>query len=141
MISVDITLIFVYMAVLLLKSCDISSEACVDYGFGDSGKGGGLQSVSHTASSASSKAPRAPSLFAGLFLFFVFFGLGMLILNLLCWAVALTHSATAPTIKLALTGREPDLPLPYECEYHGFMSHGDRFAQSRIVWCLDICSV
>ena len=47
MILVDLGLILTYMCVLLIKTCEVSSEACAMFGFGDSPNG--VPSETHAA--------------------------------------------------------------------------------------------
>jgi len=72
--SVELALILVYVCVLLIKTCSLSEEVCKTFGFGE------------TAS--------------GIYVFFIFFGLGMILLQLVIGA-----------FKLWLTGRVPKIFL------------------------------
>jgi len=60
-----LALILVYTCVLVIKTCELSPDACQSYGFGTSGK--------------------------GFFLFFVFFGFSMLVFQLVFEAFAITY--------------------------------------------------
>jgi hypothetical protein len=60
---IQLALILVYTVVLLIKTCMVSSEACAMFGFGDQA--------------------------GGLYLFFVFFGFSMLLLQLILGTVHL----------------------------------------------------
>ena len=63
----DLALVLVYFAVLVIKTCDAASAACRPYGFGDDSK--------------------------GVFLFFLFFGLAVLLLQLIFEVAALLYGA------------------------------------------------
>jgi hypothetical protein len=60
---IELALIAVYICVLLIKACDLSSEVCATFGFGDEAD--------------------------GIYVFFIFFGIGMLLLQLLLAAANL----------------------------------------------------
>ena len=62
-------------------------------------------------------------------------GIGLLaVLMLICKFVTIAYQiafAQFPaTLRVASTGREPELSLPAKCEFHGFMSHGARHTSS-----------
>jgi hypothetical protein len=63
----ELALILVYLCALVIKACDLAADACGTYGFGDDSK--------------------------GVFLFFLFFGLSVLLLQLIFEVAALIYSA------------------------------------------------
>ena len=74
MVVIELALVLTYMCVLLIKSCDISGEVCATYGFGDDS--------------------------SGLYLFFVFFGLSMVLLQFVIAVVRLYVAGYVPKILL-----------------------------------------
>eukprot|EP00966_Prymnesium_polylepis_P314748 7272586-Prymnesium_polylepis.4 len=71
---VQLTLIILYTSILLIKVCVSSSEACAPFGFGDSPK--------------------------GIFLFFVYFGVSMLLLQLVVGAAIMYTTGHVPKLLL-----------------------------------------
>jgi len=74
MTLVEVALVLVYTSVLLIKACDVSSEVCSQFGFGSSS--------------------------SGVYLFFLFFGLAMVLLQLLFAAARLYAAGYIPRIIL-----------------------------------------
>lgn len=74
MALIQLALILMYIVVLLIKTCMVSSVACALFGFGDEA--------------------------GGLYLFFVFFGLGMLVLQLIIGAIHLYWMGYVPKLLL-----------------------------------------
>jgi len=63
----EVALILVYLCALVIKACDLSADVCSTYGFGDDSK--------------------------GVFLFFLFFGLSVLLLQLILEVAALVYGS------------------------------------------------
>ena len=96
MVSIELALILVYICVLLIKSCDMSPALCKTFGFGESP--------------------------AGLYLFFVFFGLTVVLLQLVmeAWSLVdtIAEEGRTKSIKLVATNRTPQLTLREGQRYH-----------------------
>jgi hypothetical protein len=114
-----LALVLVYTCVLLIKSCDMSSVStafqfqaravasavCSTYGFGDTSEGGtqtvlnrsplALESYNLDTDFTSQRPART-----GIYLFFLFFGLSTLILQLLIGATRFVTEGYAPRIIL-----------------------------------------
>ena len=101
MTFVGLALIMTYMCVLLIRTCETSTENCQKYGLGD---------TAH-----------------GVYLFFVFNGLAMLCLHLAIDAANLMNVILRETgtqsICVRGTGRPPELALREGQVYHLFLSH------------------
>ena len=110
MMLIELALVLIYLCVLLLKSCEMSESLCFTYGFGHS-----------------------PS---GIFQFFVFVGLSMLLLQLIIEAGSLLHiiaqERRVHAIRLRLNHRQPELALREGHLYHLFLSHVWSTAQDTV---------
>jgi len=103
----DLTLVLVYMCVLVLKSCENSPSSCRTFGFGDSAK--------------------------GTFLFFLFFGLSMLLVQLLVSVIAMVAESArrrrqemegvARRLCYAKSGKLVEASSIETGGYHIFLSH------------------
>ena len=104
----ELALILIYTCVLLIKTCRIDAGVCSYYGFGDDAEGKLALSSRNRHPSPKRQSqnrfrPTDPAwlvLCTGVYLFFVFFGLSMMLLQLVVGAV-----------KLYITGRVPKLLL------------------------------
>jgi hypothetical protein len=74
MALLELGLVLIYTCGILIKSCDTSAATCRTFGFGDTSK--------------------------GVYLFFLFFGLGMLVLQLVIGLVNLWITGRVPTVLL-----------------------------------------
>jgi len=72
MLAIELSLVLVYICILLVKSCQMSRAVCATFGFGDTAK--------------------------GLYLFFIFFGLVLLLVQIIIGAVTLYTTGYVPTI-------------------------------------------
>ena len=104
MMLIEIALILVYTCVLIIKSCSFSPTICETFGLGDTSKGK-PQLVSGVNRWAWCRLPfehRAPKqlVSAGVYLFFIFFGLSMMLLQLVIGAVNLYLTGRVPKILL-----------------------------------------
>jgi|EP00966_Prymnesium_polylepis_P288448 hypothetical protein len=85
----ELGLVFLYVSVLAIKTCDASPAVCSSYGFGADSKGVHAPRMHSSLSSAEARTlPSCP----GVFLFFLFFGLSMLLLQLVAEVVAVVYS-------------------------------------------------
>jgi hypothetical protein len=102
---VQLALIVTYTCALIINTCNASSAICSMYGLGETASGAG-RSMSQTrgecSHSASATIPRFHTLpaVAGLYVFFVFFGLGMVLFLLIVSALKLYLTGNAPTLLL-----------------------------------------
>lgn len=135
MTFVEVALVLIYTSVLLIKACDVSSEVCSQFGFGSSSSG-----AARTAPLPCVKPPPRPSfkvrgrkrmpwrmVSVGVYLFFLFFGLAMVLLQLLFAAarlyaagyipriilVAATHSVSPTTVIQNVIARRHAGSTPY----------------------------
>ena len=101
MTFIELALLLIYLCILLAKSCDLSPEACSMYGLGDDS--------------------------TGLYLFFLFTGLSMLVVHIVVDIIMLItiikRDRRVESIRLRSNGEPPDLTLPKDCLYHVFLSH------------------
>ena len=115
MTLVELALILIYTCALLIKACDTSAAICRTFGFGDTGRGDDcpqaachLQCTSPAAVVASPelafythlRAHEVPFDSAGVYLFFIFMGLGMLVLQLLIGITNMFITGHVPTLLL-----------------------------------------
>jgi hypothetical protein len=86
-----LALILVYTCVLAIKTCEFSPEACSSYGFGSSAEG----VRAHPERAFLLMLTDVPFFghlaLAGFFLFFIFFGISMLIFQLAFEAIAIAY--------------------------------------------------
>jgi hypothetical protein len=94
--------------VTVIKACDVSAAACRPYGFGDNPE--------------------------GVFLFFLFFGLSILLLQFVFEVAYLVltfrREMRVRAIRVVGTGRRPEMSLADDQKYHLFLSRAPR-PQSR----------
>ena len=99
-VMIGLCLILVYSCVLLIKSCDISPDVCATYGFGTTSE--------------------------GVYLFFIFFGIVLVLSLMLLEIVALirifAQERLVRVICVKGTGKAPELTLPENAIYHMFLS-------------------
>jgi len=74
MASIELALVLTYVCILLIKACEISSDVCRTFGFGDAA--------------------------SGVYVFFLFFGLSMLLLQVIVGALKLWFTGHLPRIFL-----------------------------------------
>eukprot|EP00966_Prymnesium_polylepis_P224213 5186814-Prymnesium_polylepis.1 len=84
MALIELALILIFTCVLIMKACESSAELCNTYGFGSTGTG-----ASQTGFLASLLFEFAVFLLIGVYLFFIFFGIAMLLLLLVITGVKL----------------------------------------------------
>ena len=105
----DLALVLVYMCVLVIKACEVSPEECRSYGFGDDPK--------------------------GVFVFFLFFGLSMLLLQFVFEVTYLVRTIRKEmrvrAIRIVGTGRRPEMILTEGQKYHLFLSRAPRPTSNR----------
>ena len=105
----DLALVLMYMTVTVIKACNVSPAACRPYGLGDDPK--------------------------GVFLFFLFFGLSMLLLQLIFEIAYLVHTfrkeMRVRAIRVVGTGRRPEMSLADNQNYHLFLSRAPRPESNR----------
>jgi hypothetical protein len=102
-------LVLAYTCVLLIKTCDLSVDVCSTYGFGDTASGEEvlLKLVTRHYLSLLSlpdcvwEMPRC--VHVGVYLFFVFFALGMLVILLVVGATRLFYAGYVPKVVLVAT--------------------------------------
>ena len=114
MALIEISLILIYFAVMLIKACQLSKEMCSTFGFGNDAQGElsrpGLLTVTCTIRAGAPIISLHPSLcFTGVYLFFIFFGLGMLLLMVLVTLVKLFVTGYVP--KILLVAEAHGVPL------------------------------
>ena len=101
---IQLGLILVYMCVLLIKVCEDSTEICSTFGFGESA--------------------------TGLYLFFIFFGLSMVLLQFIVAVVQLVYvgmeDGSVRAIHLRSSGEPPKLTLRDGRKFHLFLSREQR---------------
>ena len=98
MTLIELALILVYLCILLIKSCLISSDVCARFGFGDTAEG---ENVAHNPQNLRLCLFLRESVVflfqsTGLYVFFIFFGLSTILLQIVMAAsklyVCLQHS-------------------------------------------------
>ena len=124
MTVIQLSLILVYVCVLVIKTCDISSRACEMFGFGSDSKGEHKPSSTRKGTLQSIKL--AHPFLAGVYLFFIFFGLSVLALILVAEAVVMfntfKHDMSVRAIRISGSGKLPEMSLTERQKYHLFVS-------------------
>ena len=116
MLLAELALIFVYVSVLLIKSCDMSAVSaawrtraldaaqgiCTTYGFGENAEGEEHRSPQGSTHAHTRRRRREldPLWYTGMFLFFLFFGLTMILLQLVIGVARLGIESFVPKILL-----------------------------------------
>ena len=105
MTAVELSLVLIYVCVLLIKTCYTSTDVCAAYGFGDNGSGAPPTTPGLFQPRAESedgfgmrRAPLPPP--KGAFEFFLFFGLSMILLQIIAGLMGLSVEAYVPKILL-----------------------------------------
>eukprot|EP00966_Prymnesium_polylepis_P194774 4515201-Prymnesium_polylepis.1 len=111
---VELTLIVIYTCVLVIKSCHFSESLCVSFGFGGDAEGAGCLACGMWKLRDKTRSSIVLASSTGLYVFFVLFGLSM-VLSQIIFA----------TCRFYVTGRVPTLIL--QAQVHSM-------SLSQIVW-------
>ena len=98
MTVVELTLILTYLCVLVIKTCETSVDVCVTFGFGESAEGetvDGIKDVDCVYPFGTFSRSCT-----GVYLFFIFFGLSMLLLLIVTAGLRLYWAGRVPKILL-----------------------------------------
>ena len=124
-----LALILLYTCVLAIKTCELSADACRSYGFGASANGA---RTSATLSLAQ-LYHRTCLVLVGLFIFFIVFGLLMLVFQLVYEVIAFVMQTAhhrreemervARQLCYVKNGKLVAAPRVRKGEYHIFLSH------------------
>lgn len=97
---IELALILIYVCVFLSKSCTTSQQVCASYGLGDSAAGASATPPDVRTYDRCALMPLISICLAGVHLFFVVFGMCMILLLILITAVRFYISGNVPKILL-----------------------------------------